>query len=128
MAIELVREERILSYDRSSWEVIYRANGQEVARERTSPDGATKVSGKIPDGLFRVYYPSGKLMKELAYKDGLLNGQARYYSEQGNLIRVMNYLEGKLEGEVKEYDDEGSILYVEYWQNDKRINERRYLH
>ncbi len=49
-----------------------------------------------PDGIWRTYYPSGKIRTEEVYSEGTLDGYSKEYDETGNLVNLQLYQEGKL--------------------------------
>ncbi len=50
--------------------------------------------GKI-DGLYKEYYGSGKLLKEIQFKDGLMHGYQRYYNEKGEITVQYEFSNGE---------------------------------
>ena len=55
-------------------------------------------------GIKKIYYPSGKIMKEENYLYGNLHGTAKYFAENGSLIYELNYYNGDLHGISKYYE------------------------
>jgi uncharacterized protein len=49
-----------------------------------------------PEGVWRQYYPSGKVRSEEVYRDGILDGYTKEFDERGNVINSQLYQEGKL--------------------------------
>jgi antitoxin component YwqK of YwqJK toxin-antitoxin module len=47
-----------------------------------------------PEGIWRSYYPSGKIKKEEIFKEGQLNGYAKEYDESGNIINSSLFRDG----------------------------------
>ena len=66
-----------------------KASGAEGMRTVTLPSGArleTAYRGGQPDGLFRAYYPDGKLWAEAVYSHGHPSGQHTIYDRDGKVI------------------------------------------
>lgn len=72
-------------------------------------EGGQETTGTIPDGLYKVYFSSGKLKAEIPYKNGLAEGLCKNYYEKGNLQFESNFTDGKLNGELKEYYPDGHL-------------------
>jgi len=49
-------------------------------------------------GVYKVYYPSGKLKIRTVYANNLLNGEWTYYDENGIIITKGNYFQGQKHG------------------------------
>lgn len=98
----------------------YKGN-KEIAREiKNRTDKIIKTTGKIPDGVVREYYGSGKLKAEYNYKDGKPEGMSKFYYENGSLREEKNYKNGKLDGRYRNYYTTGSLGGEWYYQNGKR--------
>ena len=69
----------------------YFADGETVEKEYYYKEGK-------PDGIFKTYHHTGKLLSEKGYKDGLEHGFDRAYDDSGKIIRESNYVNGKAEG------------------------------
>lgn len=48
------------------------------------------------DGVWRTYYPSGKVKTEEVYSDGILDGYVKEYDETGAVVNSQLFQEGKL--------------------------------
>jgi antitoxin component YwqK of YwqJK toxin-antitoxin module len=55
------------------------------------------------DGIFKSFYPNGKLETELFFNRGRVNGDYKEYNEQGNQSGVMHFENGALHGECVQY-------------------------
>ncbi|HEX2934880.1 MAG TPA: hypothetical protein VHO72_05965 [Bacteroidales bacterium] len=53
------------------------------------------------DGVWRTYYPSGKLKTEEVYSVGLLEGYVKEFDESGTVVNSQLYQEGKLIDKAK---------------------------
>ncbi len=76
-------------------------------------DGKTlKIEGKVdaglPTGIWRVYYPDGKLKSVVNYKDGNVDGEAFFYYDKSPETKM---------AETTFDDDLLNGVYTEYWQN-----------
>ncbi len=77
-------------------------NGQEVAEETLSSNGATlEILGNIPDGEVKEFNENGSIKTEAHYKNNKLNGTVSRYSESGMLLSREEYVEGVLQGEAE---------------------------
>ncbi len=72
-----------------------------------SPDAQTSW---IFDGESKVWDVGGKLIAELFYQKGKLEGEALYYHLNGNLSQTIPYKNDVIEGEKKVYDLEGVCI------------------
>lgn len=104
-----------------------------IERERINrSDG----SGKL-QGIWREYYPSGQIRKEMFYLDGYLDGAYKEYSEEGNVLLLIQYSRGNIvkPEEVQDMDVDfrnevdrlGRLVYSGAFRNDIPIGiHRRY--
>lgn len=60
-------------------------------------------------GDWKVYYPSGKIRKEISFKNDLLHGPHTFYHENGTVKQKGVFNEGKVEGEYIIYYENGNI-------------------
>jgi len=93
--------------DGSTKEIIYFRDKKEIAKEIFDEEGNKNLTGKIPDGMAREYYESGKILGEWSYKDDKRNGLARTYYESGKILGEWNYKEDKSDGLAREYYENG---------------------
>lgn len=63
--------------------------------------------GKPVTGMFKMFYPFGRLMFTVELAEGEFNGEMRYYSFGGVLRSVSRYKAGKQDGETVLYDEDG---------------------
>ena len=92
--------------------------GKEVAKEVCDETGTVvETTGKIPDGIVKEYFGSGKLLAEYNYKSGKLEGVSRGYYESGAFRGEWNYKAGELEGIVKVYYENGNLNYEMHYKN-----------
>lgn len=86
---------------------------QKILNEWTGPifetlDRITRVE-HVLNGPSREYFKSGKVRREVFYKDGKREGPAKAYYENGQVKAEGFYKNGKLAGPVKEYDEMGNL-------------------
>ena len=97
------------------------SDNKEIAREtRDRNDNIIKTTGKIPDGVVKEYYASGKLKADYNYKAGKLEGTSKFYYESKLLRAEENYKNGKQEGKYRVYYTTGSLGGEWYYENGKR--------
>jgi antitoxin component YwqK of YwqJK toxin-antitoxin module len=75
----------------------------------------------LKQGVWKEFYPDGKLHYEKNYVDGKLNGYFKEYDTSGNLKFVIRYENGKVVNEQpnesenleirNEYDDNGNLIF-----------------
>ncbi|MEK6645793.1 MAG: hypothetical protein AABY84_03855 [Candidatus Firestonebacteria bacterium] len=76
-------------------EMIYYNNGKEIAKKIFDiKNNIVKNTGKIPNGLIKEYYESGKLWIEWNYKDDKQEGISRIYNENGEIAIIETYKKG----------------------------------
>lgn len=132
-------------------EHVFYSDGKEIAKQKLDDNGdIIQTIGKIPNGvvkgyyesgkleyecnyrdnklagIVKVYYESGRLMKEWNYKDNKLNGITNWYFENGKLLRQFNYEDGKREGMTKKFYENGGIWSIKTYKNGKFINRKEY--
>ncbi|MEK7450266.1 MAG: hypothetical protein AAB019_12390, partial [Planctomycetota bacterium] len=77
-------------------EIIYYQDGKKIAKKLFDEKGNSTIEGKIPEGIAKDYYASGKLEDEATYKDGKQEGIHKIYYESGKLEIEGNYKNDKL--------------------------------
>lgn len=74
-------------------------NGQEVAEETLSSNGATlEILGTIPDGEVKEFNENGLVKTEAHYKNNKLNGALLRYEDDGTPLSREEYVAGALQG------------------------------
>ena len=61
------------------------------------------------NGVWKEFYPDGKVKKEEQYKDGILDGLYKEFNKKGNLILALKYNDGQLE-----IDSPGEEIDIDY--------------
>ncbi len=77
-----------------------------------------RKSGK-KEGLYKHFYPNGKLNEEATYKDGMLDGYRKLYREDGSLEIHENYLSGAFQGEFTSYYPNGKLNVIGKYLNNE---------
>jgi antitoxin component YwqK of YwqJK toxin-antitoxin module len=92
-------------------EIITYYEGDKVVAVKTlTESGEVKtLTGHIPNGQVRRYYPNGKLFVESYYKNDKLDGSSKAYFSTGTLEASVSYKNGKLNGPAKEYYETGKV-------------------
>jgi len=89
---------------------IFYSKSKEIAKEtRDKGDCVIEIIGKIPDGVCKEYYESGKLMALYNYKGNKLEGMSTFYYEDGSSRGERNYKNGKLEGKSRFFYTSGAL-------------------
>lgn len=60
------------------------------------------------NGEMRIYTEAGTLVSAATYRDGRLNGVMTVYRPDGSIMRTMDYVDGLLQGEATDYDGQGA--------------------
>lgn len=79
----------------------YYPNGM-VSKRYTLKDG-------VPDGSYKFYSDSGKIVSDQYLVDGVPNGITRTFYSNGNVRSEMQYVDGLPSGESKEFYPNGNI-------------------
>lgn len=83
----------------------------------------------IKIGLWKEYYPTGKLKSEITYQAGKPNGYAKLYYENGHISEEGIWEENKWIGDYKYYHLNGNIAYEwKYNESGKRTGIQKYYH
>jgi antitoxin component YwqK of YwqJK toxin-antitoxin module len=114
-------------------ELIFKQGAKEIARQHTDVWGnITPVSGIVPDGLIKGYFPDGKRMMEIPFKNnhaegmghsfyenalggdalyrgGILNGTQTGYYLNGKIKTQGEWRDGKPVGLHKLFDEQGRL-------------------
>ena len=74
-----------------------------------------RLSHGSAKGVWKYFFPNGKLHFEGKFVDGLPDGKHKYYFESGKIKREENYIMGVKTGNWKSYNELGELsLIVEY--------------
>lgn len=78
------------------------------------PDGKLKASGNYisdkKNGSWKYYYPNGQLEQTGVYKEGEADSTWNWYYPGGKLLREEYFLDGLADGMMTEYAQDGSII------------------
>jgi antitoxin component YwqK of YwqJK toxin-antitoxin module len=81
------------------------------------------------DGLWKKYWPSGKLRSEVNYESGKPMGEYKLYYDNGKLEEHSNWTNSKNTGEFKRYYSNGNPQqHFVFAENGKRNGVQRYYH
>lgn len=114
---EVIRKTQWLD-KKGHYEIFFLKDGLEIARQKIA--GKSEVieqEGKIPDGVVREYYDSGKLMIEAQYKNNRLNGTAKTYHRTGILYQENNYHDGIEDGISKTFYENGQLKFEKNYKS-----------
>jgi len=88
------------------------------------------------DGIWRYFYPNGKIKEEITYKDGEINGIVKTYNINGNLLSTIlyknnqivdnNYSDTTTFDTRKIFDDNGNLVSEGYYKNNIPIGIHRF--
>jgi hypothetical protein len=74
-------------------------------------------------GLYRDFYPNGKLKSYEAYFKGQKNGPSILFDENGDTIEFANYQLGKRHGQFRYYSHSRQLVQVQVFDCDKLIQD-----
>ena len=97
------------------------------------PAEAKVEEGRFTDskkiGIWKMYFPSGKLKSEITYVNNKASGYAKMYYENGNLQEEGNWENNRWTGGYKSYYENGKAFYVfNYTNTGKREGKQTYLY
>ena len=85
------------------------------------PDGVRKEEqcwdNGVRTGLWRTFYESGKVEREIHYENGIKVGEHKLYYENGVLEMVAQIANGKPHGETYTYDPNGKLSISHQYKN-----------
>ena len=76
-------------------------------------------SASAQDSIQKVYYPNGKLMKEIPYVNGKVNGMKKQYYESGQLQKETPIVNDEANGIQKVYYESGELQWETPWVDDE---------
>lgn len=80
-------------------------------------------------GIWKMFYPNGKIKSEITYVANRPKGYAKMYYENGNLQEEGIWENGRWTGSYKSYHDNGQTFYdFNYTQFGKRSGEQTYYY
>ena len=80
-------------------------------------------------GLWKKYYPSGKIQSEITYDGGRPKGPYKTYYENGQIEEQGNWSLNKNQGEFKRYYENGQVQQAfNFDETGKRNGEQKYYH
>jgi antitoxin component YwqK of YwqJK toxin-antitoxin module len=106
-------------------------NGTLVERERINRSDEQGLR----QGVWKTYFPNGRIRSEINYRDDLLNGPYKEYDENGNVSVLLQYTKGVLIEEQdtagldieirNELDSEGNVVYSGSYRKDVPVGIHR---
>ncbi|EGQ77171.1 hypothetical protein HMPREF9094_2539 [Fusobacterium animalis ATCC 51191] len=72
--------------------------------------------------LEKEYYTSGKLVREIPLKDGLINGEVKDYYENGKIRSTANFVNGDIDGVVKNIIKQEKLLKKLYIKMERKLS------
>lgn len=97
------------------------------------PEDAKVEEGFFADsrktGIWKVYYPSGKIKGEITYKDNRPSGYAKIYYEDGTIMEEGVWQNNKWTGKFQSYHENGkTFMDFNYNAGGKRQGEQKYFY
>ena len=88
----------------------FSVNNQLVGSGGWVKEGTFRLrSGRLPDGVFREYFPSGRIKREFTVNGGNLNGICREYYASGVIERESNLVNGLENGVSRNFFQDGTV-------------------
>ena len=75
------------------------------------------------EGMYKEYYDSGKILKEVYISNDKENGPEKIYYENGKISSIKNYKNGVVDGEYIEYYTDGELKLKGSYKNGLREGE-----
>jgi hypothetical protein len=112
----VVKAEQIPGIASEYYEVFYLGQ-KEVARQRfTFSERKDRfnpimldMTGQVPDGPVKAYYPSGALMATMTYQANVKDGLYSVFYEDGTIKGETLYVQGDIQGVMKGYYPNGAL-------------------
>lgn len=79
-----------------------------------------KIIGDRQNGIYEKY-KNGKLLSQIPYCDGKIEGKVYTYFEDGSIESVQTYRKGTLHGISIIYDRKGNVVYDSEYENGDRV-------
>lgn len=96
-----------------SWKYYHKASKSVMTLEHYK-------NGKL-EGLKTVYYPNGKIVDEVVYKNGLKEGVYKKYSESGIVMESSFFKNGEYDGEAIYKDPNDQVVAKGMFKKGKKI-------
>jgi antitoxin component YwqK of YwqJK toxin-antitoxin module len=91
--------------------------GTEIDRENIN-----RYRDSLKVGVWKEFYPNGKIKSEMNYKDGVLNGMVRFYDLSGELLHAYRYENGVLKDTSLTIEKQINIVEEYYDKRDSTGN------
>jgi len=97
-----------------------------LSQSSQAPEGYGKYPCDETDGPKSRLFPNGKLQVQWACQEGRVLGRVKHYNDQGTLVREVDYKDGVLNGWERIYSKEDSkLLYEVEYKNGLRKGQLR---
>ncbi len=104
-------------------------HGYWIITEKNVKTEEGRFNHGVRTGVWKGYYPTGKIKHEITYVNGKPNGYARFYYENGNVSEEGIWKENKWVGDYKYYHPNGNVAYEwKYSETGKRTGVQKYYH
>jgi antitoxin component YwqK of YwqJK toxin-antitoxin module len=96
--------------------VTYDQTGQQPLREEHYDKGTS-------EGVWKTWYPNGKLQREVTIKGGVRHGVATEWADDGKKVSEATWVEGKLDGAATVWRSDGKKVLRQY-KNGALVSEK----
>jgi antitoxin component YwqK of YwqJK toxin-antitoxin module len=96
--------------------ISYDATGKQPLREEHYVDGKQ-------DGVWKIWFPGGRLKQEIGLKQGQRHGTSTEWDEQGEKRAELNFADGKLHGAATRWFPDGRVIVQRY--NEGRLESQK---
>lgn len=79
----------------------------------------------VKEGLFKYYYPSGKIKSTNIYDNDLLQGTSYEYFESGGIKSKYDFKNSKYDGKTYFYDEKGNLIETVTYKEGKEISSKK---
>jgi antitoxin component YwqK of YwqJK toxin-antitoxin module len=97
--------------------LVYYHNGYVTERE----DINRKDKNGLKQGVWREFYPDGRIKKEENYVNDILDGFYKEYNEKGDMVLLLNYKKGNLVIDEKEAEQDVNVEIRNKYDDQSRL-------
>jgi antitoxin component YwqK of YwqJK toxin-antitoxin module len=91
-----------------------------VFSSRGQLEKVTTYTNNELDGKY-AEYNYGKVLKEMDYKNGVLDGYVREYDRTGKLQKETQFKNNKVDGTLRHFNEEGEVVLEYEYKNGEKI-------
>ncbi len=102
--------------DREGKWLYFQSDGKHLLIEENYKNGKR-------DGVYKVFYKTGKPTEISHYKNGKLDGNFKRYSDTNALIEDLNYQNGTMHGALKYFDLKGNLTVEGFYTHGKKTGD-----